>query len=168
MKRFKPTIVSGGQTGIDQAALDWAIERDWAHGGFCPKGRIAEDGIIPAKYRLKEATSSDYGDRTLLNVIHSDATLILSTLPLAEGTALTAKYARKEQKTLFVLSLGFAKGDLLPIHSFLANRDAYILNVAGPRLSHWPNGPAFAQDALSQICIPNKGLSWPKPKNKKP
>ena len=151
MKRFKPTVVSGGQTGIDQAALDWAIERDCPHGGFCPNGRIAEDGIIPEKYGLKEATSSDYDARTLLNVIHSDATLILSTLPLTEVTALTAKYAQKERKALFVLSPGFSQGDLLPIHSFLANRDDCILNVAGPRLSQWSNAPAFAQDALGKI-----------------
>lgn len=151
VKRFKPTIVSGGQTGIDQTALDWTIERDWPHGGFCPKGRIAEDGIIPEKYRLKEAMTSDCDARTLLNVIHSDATLILSALPLAEGTALTAKYAQKERKTLFVLSPGFAQDDLLPIHSFLSNRDDGILNVAGPRLSQWPNGPAFAQEALGKI-----------------
>ena len=121
VKRFKPTIVSGGQTGIDQTALDWAIEWDWPHGGFCPNGRIAEDGIIPEKYRLEEAMTSDYNARTLLNVIHSDATLILSALPLAEGTALTAKYAQKERKILFVLSPGFAQDDLQPIHSFLSN-----------------------------------------------
>ena len=151
VKRFKPTIVSGGQTGIDQTALDWTIERDWPHGGFCPKGRIAEDGIIPEKYGLKEAMTSDYDTRTLLNVIHSDATLILSALPLAEGAALTAKYAQKERKTLFVLSPGFSRDDLLPIHFFLANRDDCILNIAGPRLSQWSNGPAFAQDALGEI-----------------
>ena len=74
------TIVSGGQTGVDRAALDWAIEKGWPHGGYCPKGRIAEDGLIPGKYNLKEIKSGKYRIRTRLNVIHSDATLILSAL----------------------------------------------------------------------------------------
>jgi hypothetical protein len=90
------TIVSGGQTGVDRAALDWAIEKGWPHGGYCPKDRIAEDGMIPIKYNLKETKSSKYPVRTRLNIIHSDATLILSPLPLTGGTALTAKYAEEE------------------------------------------------------------------------
>ena len=74
----KLTIVSGGQTGVDRIALDWAIERGCPHGGYCPKGRIAEDGVIPRKYNLMETESSKYPVRTRLNIIHSDGTLILS------------------------------------------------------------------------------------------
>lgn len=145
------TIVSGGQTGVDRAALDWAIEKGWPHGGYCPKGRIAEDGLIPRKYNLKEATSSGYAIRTRLNVIHSDATLILSPLPLTGGTALTAKYAEKVGAFIFSLSPGFESSDLRALHSFLADREFCKLNVAGPRLSQWPDAQNFAMMALSQI-----------------
>lgn len=145
------TIVSGGQTGVDRAALDWAIEKGWPHGGYCPKGRIAEDGLIPRKYNLKEATSPGYAIRTRLNVIHSDATLILSPLPLTGGTALTAKYAEKVGAFIFSLSPGFESSDLRALHSFLADREFCKLNVAGPRLSQWPDAQNFAMMALSQI-----------------
>jgi hypothetical protein len=149
--RPKLTIISGGQTGVDRAALDWAIEHGWPHGGYCPKGRVAEDGVIPKKYRLKETESSKYSLRTRLNVIHSDATLILSPLPLTGGTALTAKYARKEGKALFTLSPGLEPRDLLALKSFLASLDSCNLNVAGPRLSHWPASQNFAMMALTQF-----------------
>ena len=145
------TIVSGGQTGVDRAALDWAIEKGWPHGGYCPKGRIAEDGLIPRKYSLKEATSSGYATRPRLNVIHSDATLILSPLPLTGGTALTAKYAEEEGKAIFTIPPGFEPSDLRALHSFLSDREFCKLNVAGPRLSQWPDSRDFVKRALDQI-----------------
>ena len=145
------TIVSGGQTGVDRAALDWAIEKGWPHGGYCPKDRIAEDGVIPRKYNLKETKSSKYPVRTRLNIIHSDATLILSPLPLTGGTALTAKYAEEEGKAIFTISPGFEQSDLRALHSFLAARDSCKLNVAGPRLSQWPDARDFVKGALNQI-----------------
>jgi predicted Rossmann fold nucleotide-binding protein DprA/Smf involved in DNA uptake len=149
------TIVSGGQTGVDRAALDWAIEHGWSHGGYCPKGRIAEDGLIPRKYNLKEASSSEYAIRTRLNVIHSDATLILSPLPLTGGTALTTKYAEQEGRAIFTISPGFEQNDLSVIHSFLAARNSCNLNVAGPRLSQWPDSRDFAKKALNQAFPDN-------------
>jgi len=145
------TIVSGGQTGVDRAALDWAIEKGLPHGGYCPKGRIAEDGVIPGKYNLKEIKSGKYRIRTRLNVIHSDATLILSALPLTGGTALTAKYAEEEDKAIFTISPGFEPTDLRALHSFLRARDFCKLNVAGPRLSQWPDSRDFIKRALDQI-----------------
>ena len=147
----KLTIVSGGQTGVDRSALDWAIERDWPHGGWCPKGRMSEDGVIPEKYNLKETKTSKYPVRTRLNIIHSDATLILSPLPLAGGTALTAKYAEEEGKAIFAISPGFEPRDLRALHSFLATLDSCRLNVAGPRLSQWPDSRDFVKHALSAI-----------------
>jgi len=151
MMRPKATIVSGGQTGVDRIALDWAIEHGCSHGGYCPKGRIAEDGVIPRRYNLMETKSSKYPIRTRLNIIHSDGTLILSPLPMTGGTALTAKYAKKEGKAIFVLSPGFEQNDLLALHSFLATRDSCKLNVAGPRLSQWPDSRDFVKRALSRI-----------------
>ena len=149
--RPEPTIVSGGQTGIDRIALDWASEHGWPHGGYCPKGRVAEDGLIPKKYRLKETGSIKYSVRTRLNVIHSDATLILSPLPLTGGTALTAKYAEKEGRAIFVISPAFEQSELRNLQSFLATLDSCRLNVAGPRLSQWPDSRDFVKRALSRI-----------------
>ena len=53
-------IVTGGQTGVDRAVLDVCLELNFPHGGYCPKGRIAEDGVLDEKYNLKETTSSLY------------------------------------------------------------------------------------------------------------
>ena len=71
-------IVSGGQTGVDRAALDFAIRHGIAHGGYCPKGRRSESGRIAEKYQLTECASPDYAMRTALNILHSDGTLILT------------------------------------------------------------------------------------------
>jgi predicted Rossmann-fold nucleotide-binding protein len=70
-------LVSGGQTGVDRAALDVAIACGIPHGGWCPRGRISEAGPIPAHYQLTETDSFKYWVRTERNVIDSDATLIL-------------------------------------------------------------------------------------------
>ena len=149
--RPKPTIVSGGQSGVDRSALDWAIEHGCLHGGYCPKGRIAEDGVIPRKYNLMETESSKYPVRTRLNIIHSDGTLILSPLPLTGGTALTAKYAENEGKAIFAIFPGSEQSDVRALHSFLATRDSCKLNVAGPRLSQWPDSRNFVKRALSRV-----------------
>ena len=151
MRRPKLTIVSGGQTGVDRIALDWAIEHGCPHGGYCPKGRIAEDGVIPRRYNLMETKSSKYPIRTRLNIIHSDGTLILSPLPLTGGTALTAKYAEEEGKFISTISPGFEEGDLRDFHSFWATRESCKLNVAGPRLSQWPDSRDFVKRALIRI-----------------
>ena len=98
-----------------------------------------------------ETKSSKYPVRTRLNIIHSDGTLIFSPLPLNGGTALTAKYAEKEGKAIFAISPGFEQSDLHDLHSFLAARDFCKLNVAGPRLSQWPDSRDFVKRALSRI-----------------
>ena len=72
-------IISGGQIGVDRAALDWAIAHNIQHGGWCPTGRRAEDGIIPERYRLREAPGRNYQQRTKWNVRDSDATLIVTS-----------------------------------------------------------------------------------------
>lgn len=100
----KLTILSGGQTGVDRSALDWATKHGFPHREYCPKGHLAEDGVIPKKYKLMEAKSSNYQVRTRLNVIDSDATLILSTKPLTGGTDLTARYGQEERKTIFLIT----------------------------------------------------------------
>src|SRR5437870_5407187 len=77
-------IVSGGQTGADRAAFDWAIANNIPHGGWCPRGRLAEDGIIPDFYRMQETVSTEYVVRTERNVTESDGTVIFTI-----GKALT-------------------------------------------------------------------------------
>jgi len=87
-------IISGGQTGVDRGALDAAARLGIAHGGWCPRGRRAEDGEIPERYRLRETPSRRYAQRTAWNVRDSDATLVLIEGDLAGGTALTVRLAR--------------------------------------------------------------------------
>ncbi|MEM8679348.1 MAG: putative molybdenum carrier protein, partial [Planctomycetota bacterium] len=91
-------VVSGGQTGVDRGALDAAIYLGLPHGGWCPRGRLAEDGVIPARYELQETTAPQYAVRTEKNVIDSDATLILHSGPLSGGTKYTRAMAEKHQR----------------------------------------------------------------------
>lgn len=95
---FVKRIVSGGQTGVDRGALDAAIFLGIAHGGWCPQGRLAEDGTIPPRYELTETNSSKYPIRTQQNVIDSDGTLILYAGELQGGTSLTLRFARERNK----------------------------------------------------------------------
>ncbi len=90
-------IVSGGQTGVDRAALDVAIARRLPHGGWCPRGRRAEDGAVPARYALREHASPDYAARTERNVVDSDATLVLAIGSPTNGTALTVRLAARRR-----------------------------------------------------------------------
>jgi len=72
------TFISGGQTGVDRAALEWAVANGIPHGGWCPKGRKAEDGTIPTQFQLKETANDDYSMRTRRNVHDSGGTVIFS------------------------------------------------------------------------------------------
>jgi hypothetical protein len=140
--RFPEKIVSGGQTGVDRAALDAALAVGLPHGGWCPAGRRAEDGVIPARYRLKEATGAGYQERTRLNVGDSGATLILSPLPLTGGTALTAREAETLGRPCLAIDPGDSATHQISIAEILewleANRIA-VLNIAGPRASGEPS-----------------------------
>ena len=94
-----PRIVSGGQTGADRAALDWALSHNLPCGGWCPKGRKAEDGTIDPKYPLKESSSASYLQRTEWNVRDSDATVLFSIAPsLGGGSKKTVEFAKKHNK----------------------------------------------------------------------
>lgn len=131
-------IVSGGQTGVDRAALDCAIAHEIAHGGWCPAGRLAEDGAINSRYALTETETTDYQTRTRLNVKDSDGTLILSAKPLEGGTALTAELAEKLRKPYLVVDP--AKVSAIPaVLEWLENNAIRTLNIAGPRASKQPD-----------------------------
>ena len=103
--RPKIKIISGGQTGVDRAALDVSIKFGIKHGGYCPKGRLAEDGMIPLKYTLEEINSSDYSERTLKNIQKSDGSLIIYCGSLYGGTKMTKEYCNVHNKPVFEINL---------------------------------------------------------------
>lgn len=130
------SIVSGGQTGVDRAALDWALRHRIPHGGWCPKGRRAVDGIIPAIYRLQETDTVAYARRTRLNVRDSDATLIFNIGELTQGTLLTLRCAEKLGRPHRVVTL--EDTDSRDILDWLAIGRFATLNIAGPREENRP------------------------------
>jgi hypothetical protein len=133
------TIVSGGQTGADRAALDFALEHDLPHDGWCPRGRLAEDGVIPACYQLRETTSARYPQRTRWNVRDTDVTVLLTlAADLRGGTALTARLAERLEKPWLHLcrDRGESAAELgQRLGKFVLQHQAQRLNIAGPRAS---------------------------------
>ena len=125
-------IVSGGQTGVDRAALDVALELGIACGGWCPKGRRAEDGVIATIYPLKETPSRDYAERTRLNVRDSDATLILVRGPVTGGTFLTVEEAMAIARPHHVANPD-RTAEATAVAAWISETGARVLNVAGPR-----------------------------------
>lgn len=130
-------IVSGGQTGVDRAALDAALEDGMETGGWCPRGRRAEDGEISREYQLVETESAGYARRTRLNVRDSDGTLVLNTGKVDGGTAETVKHAERMGKPCLIVALDEAV-DIASVTAWLSRHDVQVLNVAGPRESRRP------------------------------
>lgn len=128
-------IVSGGQTGADRAALDWALRHNIAHGGWCPKGRLASDGPLNVIYQLQETESTGYRQRTKLNVVNSDATLIFNMGEIDGGTLATLRFAEVLKKPHLVVQLDNASNDeaSLQVITWLWHEKFSTLNVAGPR-----------------------------------
>jgi hypothetical protein len=143
-------IISGGQTGVDRAALDVALKQRIPCGGWCPAGRLDEDGKIPDRYPVKELKKGGNEERTFQNVHDSDGTVVIYFHELEGGTAYTvgccietrqphrlidaAKYSPEDAATLMV--------------SFVRDHDIDILNVAGPRESEWAGSYAYASRAV--------------------
>ena len=143
-------IISGGQTGVDRAALDVALELDRPCGGWCPKGRRAVDGMIPAKYPLQETESPDYVVRTRLNVLDSDGTLILNRGELSGGTQYTIDFAEKEGKPYLVMALDRSPNPQEVI-DWITQNNIHILNVAGPREEGRPGIHSQAVGFLQKV-----------------
>ncbi|XZE51895.1 putative molybdenum carrier protein [Planctomycetaceae bacterium SH139] len=143
-------IVSGGQTGVDRGALEAAIAFGLEHGGWCPRGRLSEDGSIPSRYLLRELDSSDYADRTAQNVIDSDATLILYQGKLSGGTLLTQSCARRYAKPYLSLRID-RNFEPTAVVDWLATQRPQTLNVAGPRGSNCPGIEDRVRDLLLEI-----------------
>lgn len=137
MRPLPARLVSGGQTGVDRAALDVALELGVPAGGWCPKGRRAEDGPLPARYPLEETPARDYAQRTEWNVRDSDATLVLTRGEPTGGTRLTVRLAAKHGKPCLVVDLEQGP-DPAELSGWLARHHVAVLNVAGPRASGQP------------------------------
>jgi hypothetical protein len=143
-------IVSGGQTGVDRAALDVALELNLPCGGWCPAGRRAEDGPLPLRYPLAETPSVDYRQRTDWNTRDSEGTLVLTRGRPAGGTRFTLRMAMRRGKPRLVIDLN--KGfPLAAIKEWMANNNISILNVAGPRESEMPGIGQEAAALLRQL-----------------
>lgn len=150
-------IISGGQTGVDRAALDAAIEIGVPTGGWCPKGRLAEDGRIAQVYSLQETESAVYQERTRKNVLDSDATLIIAMSRLSGGTALTRKFALNAGKTWLIINpeTGDAVNHVL---EWLNANKIDVLNVAGPRESTNPGIYRTTRKFLEKVLTEIKNV----------
>lgn len=140
-------VISGGQTGVDRAALEVALFLEIPHGGWCPKGRRAEDGPIPETFNLIETSSFNYAIRTEKNVVESDGTLIIFRGAITRGTGLTVKFAKRHHRPYLCIDLADLSADdeqaieemSQEILNWLAKENINVLNVAGPRESTTPN-----------------------------
>jgi predicted Rossmann-fold nucleotide-binding protein len=130
-------IISGGQTGVDRAALDAALESGVSVGGWCPEGRKAEDGPIAEKYPLQELPDGGYEERTLKNVQDSDATIIIYFKSISGGTKETLLYCLNEKKPYLLIDGSGITEDSASkrIKHFIDENQISLLNVAGPRAS---------------------------------
>ena len=141
-------IISGGQTGVDRAALDVAMKNGVAYGGCCPAGRLDEFGKIPERYVLKECGS--FADRTLANVKDADATIVIYSRELRGGTEYTLQccMAEKRPHQLIDAVKISAEEGAKAIVDLVRKHKIGTLNVAGPRQSEWPEGYDYAFRAL--------------------
>ena len=153
MKSKVSKIISGGQTGADRGGLDAAIELGIPHGGWCPKGRKSEDGVIPEKYHLQEMASKDYLKRTLQNILDSDVTAIFTYGEPTGGSFKTMIYCEDHNKIYLrfdllrwddskvVAKLGSVmekgRGGLIMLGEPIIPEN-FVLNVAGSRESKAP------------------------------
>ena len=145
-------IVSGGQTGVDRACLSWAIRRGLQHGGWCPKGRLAEDGEIPGRFKLRETPSARLTQRTEWNVRDSEASVIFSqSARLSGGSLKTWEACKKFHKPVLHLAaetFTVAESATL-LRRFLSEHSVRSLNAAGPRNSEEAGAGQFARAVLA-------------------
>lgn len=157
-------IHSGGQTGVDRAALDAAMARGVPVGGWCPHGRRAEDGPIPARYPLIETATAEYPERTRRNVRDTDATLVLTRDDPHDGTVLTVAVAGELGKPLRIVHLD-SNPDVGAVASWIREGRVRALNVAGPRESSAPGVYADARAFVERLL---GALGYPPPPRRPP
>lgn len=131
-------IISGGQTGVDRAALDFALDFNFEVGGYCPKGRKAEDGTLSEKYSfLIEMKTGSYADRTIENVRQADATLLITDeVRLSGGSRLTHIASTTINKPIYIMHPRSLNKDKFV--NWLDKNNVQVLNIAGPRESKRP------------------------------
>jgi hypothetical protein len=139
-------IISGGQTGVDRAALDVALKHRIDCGGWCPAGRLDEFGRIPDQYPVNELEGGGFIERTLQNVKDSDGTVIIYSGKLSGGTEQTVRFCLEQQRPHQLLDASKipAEEAARSIAGFVRNHKIDTLNVAGPRESEWPEGYDYA------------------------
>jgi hypothetical protein len=143
-------IISGGQTGVDRAALDVALKNGIDCGGWCPAGRLDEFGKIPDRYPVRELEHGGFTERTLQNVKDADGTVIIYSGALSGGTEQTVGFCVEQQRPrqLIDASMISILEAVRLIADFVRKDKIDILNVAGPRQSEWPEGYDYAFRAL--------------------
>lgn len=147
-------IVTGGQTGVDSAALEFARENGIPYGGWVPKGRTNEAGLIPTYFcGLIETRSENVAERTKLNVMTSDATLVFVDGSISPGTQKTVDFAAEAEKPHLVIDTrqGIAES-ARQVEAWLLTNPIDILNIAGPRASESPQLGAYVGDVL-EACL---------------
>jgi hypothetical protein len=146
-------IVSGGQTGVDRGALDAALARGFPCGGWCPAGRLAEDGAIPTRYPVVELPGADYSKRTRQNVLDSDGTLVLHFGEMKGGTLNTVRLCERFARPLLAVDgLSTSVSEVAAkAAAFVEARGIRVLNVAGPRESDHAGARAFSEGAITAL-----------------
>ena len=146
-------IISGGQTGVDRAALDAALSLGVPAGGFCPAGRLDENGIIPAQYPVQELAGGGYAERTARNVNEADGTVIFFSHSLHGGTKATAEFCAEKAKPLLLIDASRISSleATEQLKEFVGRNRIAVLNVAGPRASQWAEGYDFTWQTLTRF-----------------
>jgi hypothetical protein len=155
-------IISGGQTGVDQGGLDFALKRGWPCGGWCPPGRRCETGRIPGRYPVREVEAGDYNERTRRNIQDADATLVITQYGFKEeGTDLTLSWCEEYGRPSFHFDISHPgiihPQDLSDLSNWLKNNQIEVLNVAGNRESNSPGIQAYTLTLLERLFFPQVG-----------
>jgi hypothetical protein len=152
-RRNKIKVITGGQTGVDRGALDAALDLKLECGGWCPEGRLAEDGAIPEQYPVQELAGGDYRDRTRKNVIDSDGSAIIYFGEIEGGTESTLDDCVQLAKPYQLIDgAGTQPGQAAKqIAEFVRERGVQTLNIAGPRASKIEKGHKYAFDTVRML-----------------
>jgi hypothetical protein len=155
-------IVSGGETGVDRAALDAAMAVDFPSGGWVTWDRMAEDGVIPERYPLVPLPGGGYRQRTRLNVSDSDGTAILYYESLRGGTRLARNLCALLKRPYILINAGEMPDPIVAAEAvvkFIEENEIQVLNVAGPRASGWAAGYAFSLSIIGNVLTKSVGKS---------
>jgi Circularly permutated YpsA SLOG family/A-macroglobulin receptor binding domain len=148
-------IISGGQTGVDRAALDAALKHRINCGGWCPSGRLDENGVIPDHYPLKELEHGGFVERTLQNVKDADGTVIIYFDELRGGSEQTVRFCLEQKRPHRLINGAQFSAERAAelINEFVREQKIVTLNVAGPRHSEAPHGYDYAFRALDIFLL---------------